>query len=195
LTETATDPTGRPHRLRRPQKARIRDKARGQLSPLAIIEAVERSLTLSTDAAFDAEREAFITLRDSEQSAALRHIFFAERAVSRIRGDQRRRPPSLDHLGVLGGGTMGAGIAAACLLAGLSVTIVERDDQRAGIARTRVLGILDDSAKRGLLDGRRAKGRSALTVATNFGPAGRMPPDHRGGVRGHGREEGRLRRA
>jgi enoyl-CoA hydratase/carnithine racemase len=42
------------------QKATIRAKARGQLSPVAAIDAVERSLTLSTDAAFDAEREAFI---------------------------------------------------------------------------------------------------------------------------------------
>jgi 3-hydroxyacyl-CoA dehydrogenase len=87
------------------------------------------------DAAFDAEREAFIALRDSEQSAALRHIFFAERAVSRIPETKGRRAPPFSQVGVLGGGTMGAGIAAACLLAGLHVTIVERDDQRAGIAR------------------------------------------------------------
>jgi 3-hydroxyacyl-CoA dehydrogenase len=152
-------------------KARIGDKARGQLSPLAIIDAVERSLTLSTEAAFDAERAAFIALRDSAQSAALRYIFFAERAVSRIEGTKGVAPRPMDHLGVLGGGTMGAGIAAACLLAGLSVTIVERDDQRAEIARTRVLGILDDSAKRGLLGGEaRERAEAALTVATNFAP-------------------------
>jgi 3-hydroxyacyl-CoA dehydrogenase len=91
---------------------------------------------------------------------------------------------------------MGAGIAAACLLANLFVTMVERDDQRAGIARARVLAILDDSAKRGLLTPRRAPTpKAALTVATNFGPLAHCRPHHRGGVRGHGRQEGRLRRA
>jgi 3-hydroxyacyl-CoA dehydrogenase len=153
------------------QKARIRTRARGQLSPLAAIEAVERSLTVSSDDAFAAEREAFITLRDSEQSAALRHIFFAERAVSRIPEAKGAAPRPLGQVGVLGGGTMGASIAAACLLARLHVTMVERDEQRAGIARTRVLGILDDSVKRGLLDAEaRANAESALKVATNFGP-------------------------
>ena len=49
-----------------------------------------------------------------------------------------RRPRRLDRIGVLGGGTMGAGIAAACLLAGLGIAIVERDDQRAALARGRV---------------------------------------------------------
>ncbi len=153
------------------QKASIRKKARGQLSPVAAIDAVERSLTLDASAAFDAERDAFVKLRDSDQSAALRHIFFAERAVSRIPETKGVTPRPFDHIGVLGGGTMGAGIAAACLLAKLHVTIIERDEQRAGIARSRVLDILDDSAKRGLLDAEaRANAETALTVATNFGP-------------------------
>jgi 3-hydroxyacyl-CoA dehydrogenase len=153
------------------QKTAIRKKARGQLSPLAAIDAVERSLTLDAEAGFDAERDAFIALRDSEQSAALRHVFFAERAVSRIPETRGVTPRPFSQIGVLGGGTMGAGIAAACLLSGLHATIIERDDQRAGIARGRVLGILDDSAKRGLLTAEaRANAESALTVATNFGP-------------------------
>jgi 3-hydroxyacyl-CoA dehydrogenase len=153
------------------QKATIRAKARAQLSPVAAIDAVERSLTLSTDAAFDAEREAFVQLRDSDQSAALRHIFFAERAVSRLPQTKGIAPRPLTQIGILGGGTMGAGIAAACLLANLFVTMVERDDQRASLARARVLAILDDSAKRGLLSPEaRANAEAALTVATNFGP-------------------------
>ena len=153
------------------QKARIRKKARGQISPVAAIEAVERSLALNAEAAFRAEREAFIALRDSAQSAALRHVFFADRSVSRLDEAEGASPRRLDRIGVLGGGTMGAGIAAACLLAGLGVTIVERDDKRAALARGRVLGILDDSAGRGLLspDARQAA-EALLIVATDFGP-------------------------
>ena len=153
------------------QKAGIRRKARGQISPVAAIEAVERSLALNAEAAFRDEREAFIALRDSAQSAALRHVFFADRSVSRLDEAEGASPRRLDRIGVLGGGTMGAGIAAACLLAGLGVTIVERDDKRAALARGRVLGILDDSAGRGLLspDARQAA-EALLIVATDFGP-------------------------
>jgi len=153
------------------QKARIRKKARGQISPVAAIEAVERSLALNAEAAFRAEREAFIALRDSAQSAALRHAFFAERSVSRLDEAEGASPRRLDRIGVLGGGTMGAGIAAACLLAGLGVTIVERDDKRAALARGRVLGILDDSAGRGLLSPEaRQAAEGVLIVAMDFGP-------------------------
>ena len=153
------------------QKAGIRKKARGQISPIAAIEAVERSLALDAEAAFRAEREAFTALRDSAQSAALRHVFFAERSVSQLDTAQGATPRRLDRIGVLGGGTMGAGIAAACLLAGLGIAIVERDDQRAALARGRVLGILDDSAGRGLLSPEaRQSAEAALTVATHFAP-------------------------
>jgi hypothetical protein len=85
--------------------------------PLAAIEAVERSLTVSSDDAFDGRAGGLHRARDSEQSAALRHIFFAERAVSRIPEAKGAAPRPLGQVGVLGGGTMGAGIAAACLLA------------------------------------------------------------------------------
>jgi 3-hydroxyacyl-CoA dehydrogenase len=66
---------------------------------------------------------------------------------------------------------MGAGIAAASLLAGLGVTIVERDDKQASLAHDRILGILDDSAGRGLLSAdARQDAEAALTVATDFAP-------------------------
>ncbi len=153
------------------QKAGIRKKARGQASPIAAIEAVERSLALDAEDAFHTEREAFVTLRDSAQSAALRHVFFAERSVSRLDRAEGATPRRLDRIGVLGGGTMGAGIAAASLLCGLGVTIVERDDKQASLAHDRILGILDDSAGRGLLSAdARQDAEAALTVATDFAP-------------------------
>ncbi|MFW5881988.1 MAG: 3-hydroxyacyl-CoA dehydrogenase family protein, partial [Roseicyclus sp.] len=148
------------------QKRAIRKRARGQLSPVAAIEAVERALDLDAEAAFEAERSAFETLRDSDQSAALRHVFFAERSVSGIPRAKGATPRPLTHVGIVGGGTMGAGIAAACLLAKLPVTLVERNADAAGAARTRVEDILDESARRGLLpDEARAAAGAALTTA------------------------------
>jgi 3-hydroxyacyl-CoA dehydrogenase len=152
------------------QKAAIRKKARGQRSPVAAIDAVERALVLDAAAAFEAERAAFADLRDSEQSAALRHVFFAERSVSRIARAKGHDPRPLRHIGIVGGGTMGAGIAASCLLAGLPVTLVERDRAAAEAAGARVSDILDGSARRGLLsaDARKDAEAALAVVAQNY---------------------------
>ncbi len=53
------------------------------------------------------------------------------------------------HVGVLGGGRMGAGIAHAFLLAGSRVTVVERDADAARSASARVLESVDSSIARG----------------------------------------------
>lgn len=62
--------------------------------------------------------------------------------------------PTLPHfVGVLGGGRMGAGIAHGFLMAGCEVLVVERDDDAAAGARTRVEGSVAKSVERGLADG------------------------------------------
>ncbi|WP_144877059.1 3-hydroxyacyl-CoA dehydrogenase family protein [Microbacterium sp. 1.5R] len=53
------------------------------------------------------------------------------------------------HVGVLGGGRMGAGIAHAFLLAGSHVTVVERDEDAARAASDRVLRSVETSIARG----------------------------------------------
>lgn len=126
-------------------------RARGQLSIPEAVAAVRRALSLPAAEARAAEREAFLRLKDSDQSAALRHIFFAERATL---SDPRCKGPArpVVHVAVIGGGTMGAGIAGACLLKGLTVTMIERDADAADAGAQRVAKILSDSAARGLLD-------------------------------------------
>ncbi|WP_210880275.1 3-hydroxyacyl-CoA dehydrogenase NAD-binding domain-containing protein [Roseovarius autotrophicus] len=131
--------------------ARHTDRARGQRAPLAAIEALRNAQTLPVAEALNAERALFQALRDGAQSKALRHIFFAERAAGRVDRLKGIAPRPLDHIGVIGGGTMGAGIAAACLIAGLSVTMIERDADAAEAGRARVAGILDGARKRGKL--------------------------------------------
>lgn len=53
------------------------------------------------------------------------------------------------HIGVLGGGRMGAGIAHAFLMAGARVAVVERDAGSAAAARDRVLAAVEGSVRRG----------------------------------------------
>ncbi len=108
-------------------KDRIRRRTRGQIAPGAAIEAVELSLSGSAEAAFTAERASFLALKSGPQSASLRHVFFAERAAGHIARAKGAKPLPLRHIGIVGGGTMGAGIATACLQSGFSVTMVESD--------------------------------------------------------------------
>ncbi|MBN9154345.1 MAG: 3-hydroxyacyl-CoA dehydrogenase family protein [Microbacterium sp.] len=75
------------------------------------------------------------------------------------------------HVGVLGGGRMGAGIAHAFLLAGSRVTIVERDRQAADAAAARVRADVERSIvrdrERGSDGAQTADAVAALTVATD----------------------------
>ncbi len=57
----------------------------------------------------------------------------------------------MDRVGVVGGGTMGAGIAHVLLAAGVSVTLVESDPEALARARDRVAASLDGAAARGKL--------------------------------------------
>ncbi|WP_235781560.1 3-hydroxyacyl-CoA dehydrogenase family protein, partial [Sinomonas notoginsengisoli] len=57
------------------------------------------------------------------------------------------------HVGVLGGGRMGAGIAHAFLMGGAKVVVVERDEQAAQGAKERVESSVAKSIERGAVDG------------------------------------------
>lgn len=130
---------------------RIETRAKGQTSPKEAVRLVRNALTLPVKDALTEERATFLRLRDSDQARALRHIFFAERSTAKIDRIKNVAPRASDTIGVIGGGTMGAGIAAACLLAGMSVIMIERDTDGAQAGADRLRQIVDGSRKRGLL--------------------------------------------
>jgi 3-hydroxyacyl-CoA dehydrogenase len=100
---------------------------RGFDAPAAVIACVEKAADGSSFAeglAF--ERQEFMRLMMGVQSAAQRHIFFAERQASKIDdvpADTKLR--EIKRVGVIGAGTMGGGISMNFLSAGIPVTIVE----------------------------------------------------------------------
>ncbi|HET9069267.1 MAG TPA: 3-hydroxyacyl-CoA dehydrogenase NAD-binding domain-containing protein [Amaricoccus sp.] len=97
----------------------------------------------------------------------------AERSVSQLAGLEGVAPLATAAVGVIGGGTMGAGIATAALLAGRSVTMIERDEAALGRGLETVRGHLAGALKRGKLDAdghARALGR--LAGATDYGALG-----------------------
>jgi len=114
-----------------------------------IVEAVAASVK-PLEEGLQIERGAFLSCMDTPQRAGLIHAFFGERAVSNIpeaKGDTR----DIAKVGIIGGGTMGSGIATACLLAGLPVRMIEvaQDGLDRGLAT--VTKNLEGAVKRGKL--------------------------------------------
>jgi 3-hydroxyacyl-CoA dehydrogenase len=95
-------------------------------APLACVEAVAAAVEKPFEAGLKRERELFAALMLSPESAALRHVFQAERAASHILGvppDTPVRP--IARTGVIGAGTMGGGITMSLINAGLPVMLLE----------------------------------------------------------------------
>lgn len=142
-------------------------KARGEVAPLVAIDAVEVATRMELDAGIAEERRLFFKLMETPQRAGMIHAFFNDRRVSKLPVLAGIAPRDVTRVGVIGGGTMGAGIATACLLAGLTVTLVERDDQAADKARATITGNLDAAVKRGKLDDRDTA-LARLQTATDY---------------------------
>ncbi|MEQ1614770.1 MAG: 3-hydroxyacyl-CoA dehydrogenase NAD-binding domain-containing protein [Hyphomicrobiaceae bacterium] len=118
--------------------ASITKKARGQLSPIRAAEVVMLAAKLPLTEGLAFERATFVELMGSSQSRALRHSFFAEREVMRVPGLDDVAPRSLTRIGLIGAGTMGAGIAVALSDAGLPVTVVETSAAAVEAGRARI---------------------------------------------------------
>ena len=109
-------------------------------APLKCVEAVAGALKLPFDAGMKLEGELFNALMLTPESRALRHVFMAERATTKIPdvpADTRVREAG--KLAVIGAGTMGGGIAMNFLNAGIPVVILEMKqealDKGVGIIR------------------------------------------------------------
>jgi 3-hydroxyacyl-CoA dehydrogenase len=116
---------GRPEIFAEFRKANAR-KFRGFLAPERNIQCIEAAVNLPFDEGLKVEHGLFLELMAGSQSAAQRHVFFAERQAARI-PDVPEDTPTLPvrKVGVIGAGTMGGGIAMNFLNAGVPVTIVE----------------------------------------------------------------------
>jgi 3-hydroxyacyl-CoA dehydrogenase len=107
-------------------KTGVASAARGFSAPLRALEAVGAAATQDYDTGMATERRIFSELMVSEESRALRHAFFAERAAAKIAGLPERTPArSVASVAVVGAGTMGGGIAQCFANAGIPVTLLE----------------------------------------------------------------------
>lgn len=126
-------------------------KARGLISPQKAIDAVEAATKLDIAKGIARERELFMECMNSPQREGLIHAFFGERKVAKIPEMKTAKPRPLNKIGIIGGGTMGAGISVAMMQSRLPVTMVERDADAAKAGFNNVNRILSVGVERGKL--------------------------------------------
>jgi 3-hydroxyacyl-CoA dehydrogenase len=146
--------------------ARLSDRRPVLSAPIKAAKAISHAAE-PIESGLKAERSLFLELMESPDRQGLVHAFGAERAVRKI--PETGTPRNIASAGVIGGGTMGVGIATALLTAGLSVTLVETTLERAESACLVVANNLDGAVKRGkLTQALRDENLQKLTPAVDY---------------------------
>jgi 3-hydroxyacyl-CoA dehydrogenase len=147
-------------------KAALR-KLAGVDAPAACVQSVRNSFTLPFEQGMAAERAFFMQLVAGDQSAAQRHIFFAEREAAKVPDVPAAiKPARLQKAVVIGGGTMGGGIAMCFANASVPVTIVETTDEFLNKGIDRIKSTYQVSVDRGALNADAMAKRVALITGT-----------------------------
>ncbi|SDT06793.1 3-hydroxyacyl-CoA dehydrogenase [Halopseudomonas xinjiangensis] len=134
------------------KRAEIEKKMPGLFSPQRCVSAVEASFTLPLEEGLKRERELFGECLTSPQRGALVHAFFSERQASKVDDLPKDTPVrEIKSAGVIGGGTMGVGIAICFANAGIPVKILEISSEARDKAIDRARDTYGMSVKRGSL--------------------------------------------
>ena len=104
---------------------------KGQFAPGQIIKCVEAAINLDDfDEGLKKEGELFLECLIHPQREAMIHIFFGERAASKISDVPKETPiKDIKKAGIIGSGTMGGGIAMCFANAGIPVHIIDQDEE------------------------------------------------------------------
>ncbi len=155
-----------------------------------LVDAVAAAVELPFAEGLAREARLFDELVHSKPSQALRHLFFAERELTKIDGVDLGRPPfdtrasratqgdkvlpfdsaqgdKVERVGVVGAGTMGSGIAIAFAQAGIPVVVVDSSDEAVDKARQTVMGMFMYRVQKGKLTQEEAWKRAQLIEFTD----------------------------
>ena len=142
-------------------------KYRGQMAPLAAIDAVQAATQLDFDAGCAQEAELFRRCLFSDQSKALIHVFFGEREAAKVPGIGKETPVlPIRKAAVVGAGTMGGGIVMNYANAGIPVLLkdISQDALDRGMALIR--GNYENSLRKGKLPQSAMEQRMSLITPT-----------------------------
>lgn len=134
-----------------------------------IVACVEAAIDEPLDKGLRLEADYFDELMTSAQSRALRYAFLSERSVARLPGLEDVAGRRVTSVGVVGGGTMGSGIAAAAIEAGFNVILTDTSADMLARAETVISGIFDRDVAKGRITPGQARERMArLSLADDY---------------------------
>ena len=136
-------------------------------APLKCVEAVAAAVNKPFDEGLRIEREAFVALMTTPESRALRHVFAAERAATKLKDvpeDTKLR--DIRSVGVIGAGTMGGGITMNFLNVGIPVALLETKQEALAKGLATIRKNYENSAKKGKLTAAQVEERMALVTGT-----------------------------
>ncbi len=152
---------------------KILARSKGVNAPLQAVRLVRQAGNRSFIDGLADERETFIALRDSPEAAALRHVFFAERAAAKVDGLEGVKARTVKTIGIVGLGLMGAGIATAALDGGFTVVGVDRTEEAATAGRSRIEALLARNLASGRIDASGLEDRKLrLTITSDMSTLG-----------------------
>ncbi|WP_406625578.1 3-hydroxyacyl-CoA dehydrogenase NAD-binding domain-containing protein [Acidovorax sp. SDU_ACID1] len=145
----------------------VKGMARNFPAPAKCVDAVEAATKKKFAEGLATERELFINLMWTPESRALRHLFFAERAASKIPDVPSDTPKrDIKKVGVIGAGTMGGGISMNFLNAGIPVTILETKQEALDRGIATIQKNYEAQVKKGKLKEDKYQQRMALLSTT-----------------------------
>ena len=145
----------------------IARRARGFKAPWSIIKTVQAAVELPFDEGMRRERELFMELLTSSESAAQRYYFFAEREAAKVLDVPSDTPQrEIKTGGIIGAGTMGGGIAMNFANAGVPVTMLETSQEALDRGLKTIRTNYENTAKRGGMKAEDVEKRMALIKPT-----------------------------
>ena len=145
----------------------VKGMAKNYPAPLKCLEAVEAATKQKFEDGLARERELFLNLMLTSESRALRHLFMAERAASKIPDVPADTPlRDIKSLAVIGAGTMGGGISMNFLNAGIPVKMLEMKQEALDRGIATIRKNYESQVKKGKLKQDKYEQRMSLLTTT-----------------------------
>lgn len=145
----------------------VKGMAKNYPAPLKCLEAVEAATKQKFEDGLARERELFLNLMLTPESRALRHLFMAERAASKIPDVPADTPlRDIKSLAVIGAGTMGGGISMNFLNAGIPVKMLEMKQEALDRGIATIRKNYESQVKKGKLKQDKYEQRMSLLTTT-----------------------------
>ena len=126
ISEIVIDPASLPDGFFADYRRDMARKTRGFFAPEQIVKCVEAAVSQPYSESVLRENELFMECMASTHSKAQRHLFFADREISKIPDVPKDTPVrALETVAIVGGGTMGGGIAMNFVNVGIPVLLKE----------------------------------------------------------------------